>query len=380
MDPRSRARARGKKGSDGASGGAPARASAPPGAPREGRAPSERGAPGGAARARGGEGDAAPPRDGATRRATAPHQRRGQRRARRARAAPSGGPPPPGAEAARERHDSRRRPRPARGGANADKPPGRAAATPRDPRHPAPQAEPAKTWTAAPAHGGARRRPRRHRQPRRRDQPVARSAPPRRASRQRAHAETEADVEPTRRRGGAAAPRPAPSATSRVQIVSSACSTPNSCARVVVCHQRVVASLCGPSMRAATIAHTRSRSRRARADQLRDQLLHGATHRLHVAVRARSNRLEQCAGRRQCSPRKIARSPRSASGSEDRFASVRCAPLAPYDSRSRYAGRERRFGTSYVMTWPLQDSRLHGHTGVTKPSRTVSYDRENKKN
>ena len=50
-----------------------------------------------------------------------------------------------------------------------------------------------------------------------------------------------------------------------------------------------------------------------------------------------------------CSPRKIARiATICSSGSEDRFASVRLRTRWPsrYDSRSRYAGRERQFGTS----------------------------------
>jgi hypothetical protein len=47
----------------------------------------------------------------------------------------------------------------------------------------------------------------------------------------------------------------------RIQIVLARLGTPKSSASVVVCHQRVVASLvCGAVMRAATIANTRSRS------------------------------------------------------------------------------------------------------------------------
>jgi len=135
---------------------------------------------------------------------------------------------------------------------------------------------------------------------------------------------------------------------------SSASSTPSSSASVVVCHQRVVASLvCGASTRATIIAHTRSRSRQG------DAASNAPTPKRCMATSTACTwpcareaiASNSASGRCSGSPRSTARMARICSSlREDRFASVRLRTRAPSrnDSRSRYAGREPRFGTMSI--------------------------------
>lgn len=113
-----------------------------------------------------------------------------------------------------------------------------------------------------------------------------------------------------------------------------------------MCHQRVVASLVwGESPRAATIAHTRSRSTLGR--EAIAELLHGYTYGLHVPMGSRAHHFEEVLDRPYRHAREHGADRLDLLIGEPREIGQRAfAHFLALAVRLGYVGREVRFGTA----------------------------------